>query len=220
MLVTRSATGSSSAEPASPGHVDGRRGRLAAETSVTARRSPPPHGRGPARRYHRTVPVRPILTLGDPRLREPGREVVSFDRALGRLIDDMIETMDAAPGVGLAAQQVGVDLRLCVIRVDGQLYELANPTIVHASGEEGAWEGCLSVPGFRAWRVRAEHTVVTGQARDGRRITVSGHGELARAIQHETDHLHGELYLDALPPDQEVLTEEELEERFRSDEAE
>jgi peptide deformylase len=164
------------------------------------------------------VPIRQILTLGDPRLRLPGREVTSFDQALGRLVDDMIETMDAAPGVGLAAQQIGLDLQLCVIRAEGQLYELANPTIVHVSGEEGAWEGCLSVPGFRAWRLRAEHAVVTGQARDGRRVTVSGHGELARAIQHEADHLHGELYLDALPDDQEVLTEEELEERFGAEE--
>jgi peptide deformylase len=158
--------------------------------------------------------TRPIVTLGDARLRLVGQPIVRFDHELAQLIDDMVETMDAAPGVGLAAQQIGLDLQLCVIRVEGQLHEVANPQIVHRSGEEGAWEGCLSVPGYRAWRLRAEHAVMTGQDRNGRKITISGHGELARAIQHEYDHLHGELYLDALPADQEILTEEELEERF------
>jgi peptide deformylase len=158
--------------------------------------------------------IRPITTLGDPRLRMPGRDVTRFDRELGVLIDDMVETMDAAPGVGLAAQQVGVDLRVCVIRVDDQLFEVVNPSIVHLSGEEGDWEGCLSVPGVRAWRIRAEHAVMKGRDRHGRTVTVSGHGLLARAIQHEFDHLHGELYLDALPPGQEILTEEQLDERL------
>ncbi len=164
--------------------------------------------------------LRPIVTLGDPRLRLAGQPVVKFDQALGDLIDDMIETMDAAPGVGLAAQQVGLDLQLCVIRVDDDLFAVANPEIVHLSGEEGAWEGCLSVPGYRAWRVRAEHAVITGQDRHGRRITVSGHGYLARAIQHEFDHLHGELYIDALPEGAEIITEEELDERHRAEDGE
>ena len=154
------------------------------------------------------------MTLGDARLRLVGRPVLKFDRELAQLIDDMIETMDAAPGVGLAAQQIGIDLQLCVIRVDDELFEVANPEVVHVSGEEGAWEGCLSVPGYRAWRVRAEHAVMTGQDRHGRRVTVNGHGYLARAIQHECDHLHGELYLDALPDDAEILTEDELDSRL------
>ena len=160
------------------------------------------------------MPLRPIVTLGDARLRLVGRPVLKFDRELAQLIDDMIETMDAAPGVGLAAQQIGIDLQLCVIRVDDELFEVANPEVVHVSGEEGAWEGCLSVPGYRAWRVRAEHAVMTGQDRHGRRVTVNGHGYLARAIQHEFDHLHGELYLDALPDDAEILTEDELDSRL------
>lgn len=163
--------------------------------------------------------IRPIVTLGDARLRLVGRPVVKFDRELGQLIDDMIETMDDAPGVGLAAQQIGIDLQLCVIRIDDELYEVANPEIVHLSGEEGAYEGCLSVPGFRAWRLRAEHAVMTGQDRTGKRITVSGHGYLARAIQHEFDHLQGELYIDGLPEDEEIITEEELERRFAEEEA-
>jgi peptide deformylase len=161
--------------------------------------------------------IRPITTLGDPRLRLPGREVTRFDRDLGVLIDDMIETMDNAPGVGLAAQQVGLDLRVCVIRVENQLFEVVNPEIRHVSGEEGDWEGCLSAPGLRAWRIRAEHAVMKGRDRHGRSVTVSGHGLLARAIQHEFDHLHGELYLDALPPGQEILTEEQLDERLREE---
>ncbi|MFN8630668.1 MAG: peptide deformylase [Chloroflexota bacterium] len=166
------------------------------------------------------MPTRPIVTLGDPRLRLVGQPVVKFDRALGELIDDMVETMDKAPGVGLAAQQIGLDLQLCVIRVDDQLFEVANPEIVHLSGEEGAWEGCLSVPGYRAWRWRAEHAVMTGQDRHGRKITVNGHGYLARAIQHEFDHLQGELYIDRLDEGDEIITEEELDERLRAEEAE
>jgi len=161
--------------------------------------------------------IRPITTLGDPRLRMPGREVARFDRELGALIDDMIETMDDAPGVGLAAQQVGVDLRVCVIRIEDELYEVVNPEIVHLSGEAGDWEGCLSAPGLRAWRVRAEHAVMTGRDRHGRKVKVSGHGLLARAIQHEFDHLHGEIYIDKLPAGQEILTEEQLDERLRAE---
>jgi peptide deformylase len=165
-------------------------------------------------RYHRPMAIRPIVTLGDARLRLLGQPIVRFDRELAQIIDDMVETMDAAPGVGLAAQQIGLDLQLFVMRVDDELYEVANPELLHRSGEEGAWEGCLSVPGYRAWRLRAEHAVVSGQDRHGRRVTISGHGELARAIQHEFDHLQGELYIDGLPKGQEILTEEELEERF------
>jgi peptide deformylase len=163
--------------------------------------------------------LRPIVTLGDPRLRLVGQPIVKFDRALGELIDDMVETMDKAPGVGLAAQQIGLDLQLCVIRVDDELFEVANPEIVHLSGEEGAWEGCLSVPGYRAWRWRAEHAVMTGQDRHGRKITVNGHGYLARAIQHEFDHLQGELYIDNLAEGDEIITEDELDERLSAEEA-
>lgn len=166
------------------------------------------------------MPVRPIVTFGDARLRLPGAPVTRFDRELGRLLDDMVETMRAAPGAGLAAQQVGLALQLCVIEVRHRLYEIANPRIVHVSGEEDAWEGCLSLPERRALRRRAEHAVMVGQDRHGRRVTVSGHGELARAIQHEYDHLQGVLYTDGLPQGAEILTEDELAERLaRDDEA-
>jgi peptide deformylase len=151
--------------------------------------------------------LRPIVTLGDARLRVVGAKVESFGPALHELLDDMTETMRDAPGVGIAAQQVGEALQLCVIEVDDQLYEVANPEIVHLSGEQEDYEGCLSVPGFVAIRTRAEHAVMVGQDRDGKRITISGHGLLARAIQHEYDHLQGELYLDKVPPETVIPTE-------------
>jgi peptide deformylase len=162
------------------------------------------------------VSILPIVRFGDPRLRLPGRTVTRFDRDLATLIDDMVETMDAAPGVGLAAEQVGVDLQVCVIRIRGRLYEAVNPRIVHRSGEEDAWEGCLSLPGFRASRRRAAHAVMVARDRTGKRVTISGHGELARAIQHEYDHLQGEVYVDALPEGAEILSEAELERRWSS----
>jgi len=151
--------------------------------------------------------LRPIVTLGDPRLRAVGARIDSFGPALHELLDDMTETMRDAPGVGIAAQQVGEALQLCVIEVDDVLYEVANPEIVHLSGEQEDYEGCLSVPGFVAMRTRAEHAVMVGQDRHGKRVTISGHGLLARAIQHEYDHLQGELYLDKVPPETVIPTE-------------
>jgi len=164
------------------------------------------------------VSILEIVRFGDPRLRMPGRRVTRFDRELGTLIDDMVETMDAAPGAGLAAQQIGLDLQVCVIRMDDQLYEVVNPEIVHRSGEEDLWEGCLSLPGYRALRRRAEHAVMVGQDRTGKRVTISGHGWLARAIQHEYDHLQGELYTDGLPEGAEIITDDELNQRTEASE--
>jgi peptide deformylase len=161
--------------------------------------------------------LRPIVTLGDARLRVVGARIESFGPALHELLDDMTQTMRDAPGVGIAAQQVGEALQLCVIEVDDELYEVANPEIVHLSGEQEDYEGCLSVPGFVAIRKRAEHAVMVGQDRDGKRITISGHGLLARAIQHEYDHLQGELYLDKVPPGS-VIPTETLDEREEDDE--
>ncbi len=176
----------------------------------------PPGATGPS-----TLPVsspamaiRPIVPFGDPRLRLPGEPITRFDRKLGAVIDDMVETMKAAPGAGLAAQQIGLALQLCVIHVGGQLYEVANPEIVAISGEDEAWEGCLSLEGYRALRRRALHAVMLGQDRHGRRIRISGRGELARAIQHEFDHLQGILYTDGLPAGAEILSEAELERRL------
>src|SRR5262245_43193873 len=167
--------------------------------------------------------LRPIVTLGDARLRVPGRTVDRFDKELHELLDDMTQTMRDAPGVGIAAQQVGLALLVCVIDVDDQLHELINPQIVHLSGEQEDYEGCLSVPGFVAMRKRAEKAVMVAQNRHGKKVKLTGTGLLARAIQHEFDHLQGELYIDRLPEGVEIipaskLHEDEEEEADRDEE--
>lgn len=144
--------------------------------------------------------ILPIVQLGDPILRTPARTVHRFDRTLGRLLDDMTETMRDAPGVGLAANQVGRQERVCVIEVDGRHIELVNPVLVSATGTQSDLEGCLSVAGFYAPTERAERAVVTGLDRRGRPVRVAGHGFLARALQHELGHLDGGLYLDLVDP--------------------
>lgn len=140
----------------------------------------------------------PIVQLGDPILRTPALPVRRFDRTLGRLLDDMVDTMRDAPGVGLAANQIGRSERACVIEIDGRLMELVNPVMVRMDGTQTDLEGCLSVDGFYAETSRAEHAVVSAFDRRGRAIHVAGHGLLARALQHELGHLDGQLYLDHL----------------------
>ena len=142
--------------------------------------------------------ILPIVQLGDPILRTPALRVTRFDRTLGHLIDDMTETMRDAPGVGLAANQVGRPERVCVIEIEGRHLELVNPVMVRTDGTQRDLEGCLSVAGFYADTTRANHAVVTAQDRQGRPVRVSGRGFLARALQHELDHLDGVVYLDRL----------------------
>ncbi|MFI5291486.1 MAG: peptide deformylase [Candidatus Limnocylindrales bacterium] len=142
--------------------------------------------------------LRPIMTLGDPRLRLKGEPVESFGRYLHGLLDDLAETMRDAPGVGLAAPQVGVALQACVIEVEGQLHELMNPRIVRTDGDDRDLEGCLSIPGYVAYVTRRERVWVVAQNRLGRKVKVAGSGLLARALQHELDHLEGKLYIDYL----------------------
>jgi peptide deformylase len=144
------------------------------------------------------VAILPIVQLGDPILRTPALRVTRFDRTLGHLIDDMTETMRDAPGVGLAANQVGRPERVCVIEIEGRHLELVNPVVVRTDGTQRDLEGCLSVAGFYADTTRANHVVVTAQDRQGRPVRVSGRGFLARALQHELDHLDGVVYLDRL----------------------
>jgi peptide deformylase len=144
------------------------------------------------------VAILPIVQLGDPILRTPAERVTRFDRTLGHLIDDMTETMRDAPGVGLAANQVGRPERVCVIEIEGRHLELVNPVMVRMDGTQRDLEGCLSVVGFYADTTRANHAVVTAQDRQGRPVRVSGKGFLARALQHELDHLDGVVYLDRL----------------------
>ena len=142
--------------------------------------------------------VIPIVTLGDPRLRLKGEPVDSFGRYLHTLLDDLTETMRDAPGVGLAAPQVGIALQACVIEVEGQLHELMNPRIERGTGDDRDLEGCLSIPGYVAYVTRRERVWVVAQNRFGRAIKVAGSGLLARAMQHELDHLAGKLYIDYL----------------------
>ncbi|MFV2064701.1 MAG: peptide deformylase [Chloroflexota bacterium] len=156
--------------------------------------------------------VKPILTLGDSRLRLVGEPVDSFGKYLHELIDDLTHTMRDAPGVGLAAPQIGEALQVCVIEVEGQLHELVNPVIVRASGENNDLEGCLSVPGYVAYVTRNEKVWVEAQNRHGRRIKSVGTGLLARAMQHELDHLEGKLYIDYLKSFDELISVDKLDE--------
>ena len=142
--------------------------------------------------------VRPIVLLGDPRLRLKGLPVDSFGKYLHELLDDLAHTMRDAPGVGLAAPQLGVALQACVIEVEDQLHELVNPRIIRATGDQTDLEGCLSLSGYYAPVTRRNHVVAEARNRYGKKIRLSGEGLLARAIQHELDHLNGKLYIDLL----------------------
>ena len=149
--------------------------------------------------------VRPIVLLGDPRLRLKGLPVDSFGKFLAELLDDLAHTMRAAPGVGLAAPQIGETWQACVIEVEGQLHELVNPRIVRSAGEDNDLEGCLSIPGYIAYVTRSEKVWVVAQDRRGRKIKVAGSGLLGRALQHELDHLDGKLYIDYLDSLDELI---------------
>ena len=144
----------------------------------------------------------PIRTFGDPVLRMPAERVTVFDAALRRLAEDMIDTMYDAPGVGLAAPQIGVSKRICVFDPgDGDDPRvLVNPEIVETSGEWEWDEGCLSVPGH-FWRIaRPAYARAVGQDLDGAPIEYEGDELLGRVLQHETDHLNGRLLIERLDP--------------------
>ena len=147
--------------------------------------------------------IRPILKYGDAPLHQTAKDVIQFDDQLQRLIDDMVETMYAAPGIGLAATQVGVPLRVFVVdlsvgRDPSKLIVMVNPEWVQREGMQLEEEGCLSVPGFNATVVRPSRAVVRGLDRDGEPQTVEGNELLARALQHEIDHLDGVVFVDRL----------------------
>jgi peptide deformylase len=147
--------------------------------------------------------IRPILRYGDRELHGVARDVTTFDDSLQQLIDDMVETMYAAPGVGLAATQIGVPLRLFVVDISlGRdpkgLIIMINPQFVTRDGMQLEEEGCLSVPGFNATVVRPSHVTVKGLDRHGQETTIEGTALLARAFQHEIDHLDGMVFVDRL----------------------
>jgi peptide deformylase len=142
--------------------------------------------------------ILPIRTFGDPVLRERAREVETFDQSLARLADDMIETMHEAPGVGLAAPQVGRSIRLVVFDIGEGARALVNPALSELDGEQVGDEGCLSVPGLyfqvkRALKVRADAMDI-----DGRPVVIEAEELMARVLQHEVDHIDGVLFIDRL----------------------
>jgi peptide deformylase len=147
--------------------------------------------------------IRPIVKFGDPVLQSRAADVTTVDDPVQKLIDDMIETMYAAPGIGLAAPQIGVPLRIFVVdlslgRNPDDLIVMVNPDFVEREGMQLEEEGCLSVPGFDATVMRPARVVVRGLDRHGTSRTVEGTDLRARAFQHEMDHLDGMLFVDRL----------------------
>jgi peptide deformylase len=183
------------------------------------------------------VAILPIRLAGDDVLRQKARKVRTIDDSIQKLIDDMIETMKDAPGVGLAANQVGVPLRVIVIQVPDvpedveeeevdpdepipwKLYTLVNPQIVRRSGERRLDEGCLSIPGYKALVPRSVSVTVKGLDRTGKEVRIKAENNLlAEALEHEIDHINGTLYIDHLDSLDELVKLDEGE-PVREDEA-
>jgi peptide deformylase len=144
------------------------------------------------------VSVKPIRLFGDPILRTPAEPVVDFDKELRTLVQDLTDTMVEAPGAGLSAPQIGVGLRVFTWWVDGELGHLINPDLDLSQDIQEGEEGCLSFPGIYADTRRSLRVVAKGWSMHGEPTTVEGSELLARAIQHETDHLDGILFIDRL----------------------
>jgi len=147
--------------------------------------------------------IYPIVKYGDPILEKPGAAVKTFDAQLEELAEDMFASMYAAQGVGLAAPQIGLSLRLAVVDVTGgknpeAKIVLANPEIIHAEGEVREEEGCLSIPGFRGYVMRPQFVTIKAQNAKGEPFEIRGENLLARAFCHEIDHLNGILFLQHL----------------------
>jgi peptide deformylase len=154
------------------------------------------------------VTVHDIRFLGDPVLREKAKRVPTIDASIHRLIEDMTDSMRAANGVGLAAPQVGVSLRLIVIGLpDEEPFALINPEIVKRSGQRTVEEGCLSLPGYRTENLMRSVTVIArGLDPSGRQVRVKGKdGLLAQVLEHEIDHLNGTLYIDHLESKDDLI---------------
>ncbi len=141
-----------------------------------------------------------IRLFGDPVLRTPAAPVTDFDKQLRKLVQDLSDTMLKAPGVGLAAPQIGVGLRVFTYYVDGELGHLVNPDLSLTEETEQADEGCLSIPDVHLPTTRAVGVVAKGWNMHGDPVTIEGTHLLARCVQHETDHLDGVLFIDRLDP--------------------
>lgn len=141
---------------------------------------------------------RNIVKMGDPLLRKKCKEVEKFDDKLRQLLDDMKETLDYAEGLGLAAPQVGILKRVCIVEYDGKLYELVNPVLLSSKGKCVDNEGCLSVEGFRGLVERPKQIDVEYRDRYGDKVTLHAEGYFARVFLHEMDHLDGILFADKM----------------------
>ena len=166
--------------------------------------------------------VRPIVKYGHPALHKPSEPVREIDGTIHELLDDMVETMYAAPGIGLAAPQIAVPLRVIIVDLsvgeeEGQLIKLINPEFVLRQGEQRHDEGCLSVPGFGGSPARPARVVVKGLDPDGKERTYEGTELLARAFCHEIDHIDGLLFVDRLTPLKRDLMKRKLRKKARTD---
>lgn len=185
---------------------------------MAGREAPAPGNDG--RDPEKTLPVRPILRYGAKSLAEPSAPIEDFSRDWQGLVDDMVATMYAAPGVGLAAPQIGVNARLIVIDItageqEGNLIVMANPQILETDGTQSAEEGCLSVPGYSGVTRRPAWVRVRGQRLDGAFYEMEGTGLLARAFGHEVDHIDGSLFLERLGALKRDLIVRKLRRRIR-----
>jgi peptide deformylase len=156
------------------------------------------------------VSVKPIRLFGDPVLRTQADPVTDFDAELRRLVKDLTDTMLDAPGLGLAAPQIGVGLRVFTYNVDDVIGHLINPSLHLSEAQEIDDEGCLSFPGLSYPTARSHGTVATGFNAYGEPVTLEATGQLARCLQHETDHLDGVLFIDRLDPAQRKLAMKEI----------
>jgi peptide deformylase len=156
------------------------------------------------------VSIKPIRLFGDPVLRTPAEAVTDFDAELRKLVSDLTDTMLEAPGLGLAAPQIGVGLRVFTYYIDDVLGHLINPSLELTAELEVDDEGCLSFPGLQYPTSRSLGVVATGMNMYGEPVTLEGTGQLARCVQHETDHLDGVLFIDRLDPAQRKLAMREI----------
>lgn len=166
--------------------------------------------------------IRDVVKYGNPVLHSPSATVKTIDGETVRLVDDMVATMYAAPGIGLAAPQIGVPLRVIVIDLSvgedkGQLIKLVNPEFVEKEGEQRHEEGCLSVPGYAGSPVRPARVTVRGLDLDGKERIYEATELLARAFCHEIDHIDGLLFVDRLSPLKRDLMKRKLRKRARND---
>lgn len=151
--------------------------------------------------------LRNIVERGDEILDKKAKEVKAIDDHICMILDDMLETMRANNGVGIAAPQVGIRRRMFIVEVDGVVYEMINPEILEQSGSQCEYEGCLSVPGLYGRVERPEYVKIAGLNRQGERVVYEADGFLATAFCHENDHLDGQLFIDKAS---DIKTAEEL----------